>query len=518
MSDDRQIKLVDVKNEISLIERANFGATVRSSIISALQTIAKYFDQELTVLDNHIITANSNALTAQTDQQSYNDKAEALKESIGELETLIESVKSQLELVRSVPGEQTSYTPNYIGKDPEGNEVYSWSLSSDNSPHVSSSRNNQGEVVWTFYSPGVPQFNTIVVKRLNWADYQNRPSSFVDSVRYDLPNGTLYVTIADQMSKMMVRAQTMTPSANTSELLQPKITYETINDVVRPILNVYLPRGERGYGTTAQNFRAFVAPNIWTNDLYKVKLNANDSASYYFGEEVILNCNGLTNHKRFVSGQALIEDYCLLSSATPAFDAVIVTFQKSIPNTDAANYKIANTNNSGQTIDKNWDWSNQISVIVPRGTQQTVTMVDAAGRIFTRTVYWLDEPVYRVCVGGAKGTWPTSMLLRRSESGSAYIAKRFPANETGGGLLFSHTRMLGANNSVSGDAIEWAWAAENSYINTKNSSKGFKDPSGNININKTYDQFLIPMSVTGILYKMADSDYPAFGITISDAV
>lgn len=482
------------------IMTAEYGETVRENITKALRIIGQTVDDALNDMYKNIVNKSNLIEQNKALYDQYKTEATTAADTLKDFKNVVSSVEERLAAISNIKTETISYERNSGG---------GWSPVSNR--RITSTTKANGEVEWTFHTPGVPLFKNIRIERKPLPKNDQELLAYKDSVDYNINTGEIVVSLADPMKRLRVVGNVLEGrSVNTGEILPTSLDYASDG---APVLSLSLPRGPDGSAGDQLVYRTFFVPK--NKALYN---NADTSfgPSYIFGEQVLPQLDNAA-HISYSNNVNEIQYYSLKADQTPKFDAVLITFRKSINNTSG--FEISGVNTSGLSFPDNYDYDSTVTVFVPRGGQATAMMVDRMGRVLTRRVYWLDKTMYRAYSGGSKKVGSTAAKAPVTSivsdlSGGWSSVNQFNA---GRGLLFSHCHIdkvkKGSNVISAGDDPEYSYSSDGNY--TYNKEDKCWDPTANRGYNEFCDRFMIPVFVQGIIYQLDDSSLYRFGISVS---
>lgn len=482
-----------ITEKLNSISNAKYGETVRKNIVDALTLIAQRVDQEIDHLSVIVESAEGTIASNASQYEYYSGLATAAEQTATNLDEARKAITNVLNNITNITTNPIAYKEYPTGVTPQ----YGFDTDLPRIEHVESTNS------WILHFPRVPEFKQIKVNRLNFRNFASNPSSFKDSVQYDPNAGILTINVIDPLSRLSVKTKVVKYDEATfgnANSIPVNLEYDSTGTAPTIVLTV--PHGQNGGGSNILNYRPYFERVIWNN------ANYTDPTTATFPEQAQLTgAYHITVNQKYSTG-----GYSLSSSAYPAIDAVIIRFRKSVNNTSQSDFKLANTMGATLAFDDNRDYDTEYSLFLPRGCSFRMTVFDVAGRMISRPVYWIDGTSYsRVIWGGSRTGVPT-WLFGRTDDMNAKLSSLTGDNATRQKLLKTYTSgILFGNATVDGkgDLVEYAWWGTSDYQLTKHdktSSGEWYNPAANQNKNKAYNQFLIPISITGIWYQMPETE------------
>ena len=166
----------------------------------------------------------------------------------------------------------------------------------------------------------------------------------------------------------------------------------------------------------------------------------------------------------------------------------------------------------------NDDFDSTVAVILPKGGDVTASMIDNQGRMFMRRIHWArqNDPFFEIASGGSKSRFPTYVRFMSQSALTQNPTAGYKCKNTNGTVIkyenafvFEHAVYGKKYANEIGDNSEYTFWDTGDYRKGRKQS-GYKDPSNNIEMNKIYDQCLIPIQIIGISFTMGASDVGMF--------
>lgn len=457
-----------IDTELNKISTARLGEEVRGSIVGALDKIASTFDSMIDEYDLKV----QQATQAATDYDHDTSLIENAVEQAGYIQDKIANLDDAL----------TSFTtPTVIGTQYVKNNGL-WLSTAPSMLYDSESHR------FEFKFPNGPNFPAEPVVTIEGIPDEQGKVNFnpnLGTMSFTLPN-----MIRHHFNSLTFRTENIEPDANNEYSEDPSVSYNALSKV----MTFHLRQGLNGSGVSDMvselGNRPFILENLWVAD----NLNFVQGARY--DAQSVVPREGRAND----------------------FDAAIVILRKSVDNT--VGDVLSNRFNGNATeqnkalLDANTDYDSTVAVFLMKpkagetSTSVTASMVDSKGRTMTRRIRWLSEDHHLVYSGGGTNTWPTVKLVADSVytaslvNGQSPLGVQMESERFDSAILFENAK-IGAN----GDYPEYTWQGANNYQKVvyrykksgkwKNSSC---DPIAGANLNKRYNQVLVPVRIIGIKF------------------
>ena len=474
---------------INKIDNAVLGRDVRDSIVNALDVIARTFDSQL----NAYGIAVTRAEAAQTLNEDRINR-------LNQLEADSEGVSNTINTFQTFANNLT--TPSVLLADYSNPAAGVWSPGTPNVTYDAVS--NRFEFTLP-KAPVFPQNPTVIFGESGGSESR---------VTFDPRSGTLQFMFPNLIAKFFnestLNLVNVAPNENNIYPEQPSMSYNSDTGVT----TIKVLQGLNGTGA-AEAFGALAKRPFIMRDLYVADPSSflvNASAPNYFPQQSRVDREHTVDQE---SGR-------IIFNGANDFDAAIIVFRKSVDNNSGVQLNnnfswnktkakdITNQKNAA-FLANNIDYNSTVSVFIrkpaynpnnsssERMTTATACFIDAAGRRFTRRVHWTAVDCHLVCQGGATKTWPLIRIIpdvdnnADAQTGVGTYGTRVGDAFTGA-FIFENAKQDGA-----GDGPEWSWHALNTYRQTL-LSKSDKNPQQMINLNKVYNQVLIPERIIGISF------------------
>ena len=512
-----------VAKETTKISNARYGRDVRDAIVKSIDTLADKTSEVLNDYVGDIVNRNNQVTqTAQSIQGLYDTavvQADKISTIVGDYSDLASSIENftniQVETVEWTSEDagngNISWTANasleWIPQtttitriDPETGESYEETV-------------NTG--YWKWNIPRWPNINNV---RWNWVNKQTDPDLYKNHVSYNPTTGILDVYAKDYLSDLTLVAFRRTYTQD------PTATLVYSQDADKYTLRLGLSEGPAGAGATAANYRPFYY-TLYEADESVYRQKQSNRPKFYKGTlfestTVFVDPEDITNSQIEKLGNFYAND----SVFNDLFDGVYVTFRKSVDNNveNATEHKLNNNFGTSSTaintklLDKNDDYDSTVTVYVPKGQSVFATYTDKYNRTFGRRVYFINETMYEIVGGLSSNIASRDRFITESEYNRLDGNDTFDIVQT----FDPKQNMLVFENAVQcastpkGNVGDWAAAKDGvvddndqpiKYSHSTDLNIVKSSPVGKLNTNYQYDQFMIPILVTGVIFKMPES-------------